>query len=65
MAEPTPPPIDPRKARIGLAIISAVVLAAIVLFVIVDDPIGRAIMFAVASTGIVRVYLMSRSLREG
>ena len=56
---------DPRKVRIGLAIVSLVVLLAVILFVLVDDPIGRAVMFAVAAMGVVRAYLLSRSLRRG
>jgi hypothetical protein len=35
-----------------------------VLFAVIDDPIGRALMFAVAALGIVRAYLLSRSLRR-
>jgi hypothetical protein len=64
MTEPSDPQIDRRKVRIGLAIISLVVVVAVVLFAVIDDPIGRALMFAVAALGIVRAYLLSRSLRR-
>jgi hypothetical protein len=65
VTDPATPNTDPRKVRIGLAMISVVVLAAVVLFLVIDDAIGRAIMFAVAALGIVRAYLLSRSLRDG
>jgi hypothetical protein len=45
--------------------ISVVVLVAAVLFVTLDDAVGRSIMFAVAVLGIVRAFLLSRSLRRG
>jgi hypothetical protein len=65
MTEPHAPQPDQRKVRIGLAIISTVVLIAIALFLVVDDPVGRAVMFAIALLGIVRAFLLSRSLRRG
>ena len=65
IAEPIDPQIDRRKVRIGLAMISLVVVVALVLIAVIDDPIGRALMFAVAGLGIVRAYLRSRSLRRG
>jgi hypothetical protein len=65
VTDPTTPKADPRKVRIGLAMISAVVLVAALLFVVLDDAVGRAIMFAVAALGIVRAFLLSRSLRDG
>jgi hypothetical protein len=63
--EPAEPEVNRRKVRVGLAMVSVVVVAAVVLFVIIDDPIGRAVMFAVALSGFIRAYLMTRSLREG
>ena len=65
MAEPIDPQVDRRKVRIGLAMISLVVVVALVLFFLIDDALGRALMFAVAALGIVRAYLLSRSLRRG
>jgi Flp pilus assembly protein TadB len=64
MTAPEAPQPDRRKVRIGLAIISVVVVVAVVLFAVVDDPIGRAVMFAIAALGLVRAYLLSRSLRQ-
>lgn len=65
VTDPADPEIDPRKVRIGLALISLVVLVAVGLLFVIDDGIGRAIMFAVALSGIIRAYLLTRSLRQG
>jgi len=65
MSDPEPLQPDRRKVRVGLAMISVVVIVALVLFALVDDPIGRAVMFAIAVLGMVRAYLLSRSLRRG
>ena len=56
---------DPRKVRQGLAIITVVVVVAMVLTFVIEAPIGKAVMLAVALTGIVRAYLLSRALRTG
>jgi hypothetical protein len=56
--------LDPRKVRIGLIMISVVVALAIVLMFVVDDPFGRAVMFAVAALGVIRAVLLTRSLRR-
>jgi Na+/H+ antiporter NhaD/arsenite permease-like protein len=64
MSEPAPDERDPRKVRAGLAIICAVVVAAVALFVVVDAPAGKALMFAVAATALVRAFLLHRWLRR-
>lgn len=64
VTEPAAPRPDPRKVRIGLVVIVAVVLVASVLVAVLDDPIGRAVMLAVAALGIVRAFLLTRSLRR-
>lgn len=64
MTAPEPEP-NPAKVRAGLAVVCLVVLVAAVLAVVVDDPLGRAVMLAVATTAIVRAFLLSRSLRRG
>ena len=38
-------------------------VVALVLAFVVDSSVGRAIMFAIALLGIVRAFLLSRSLR--
>jgi hypothetical protein len=63
MTEPSPQ-LDPRKVRIGLLMISIVVVVAIVLLFVIDDPLGRAVMFAVAALGVIRAFLLTRSLRR-
>ena len=57
------PQLDPRKIRLGLAIVTAIVVVALILLVIVDDPIGKAVMAGVAAVGVVRAFLLRRSLR--
>ena len=49
----------------GLIVIAVVVLVAAVLVAVIDDPLGRAVMLAVAAVGIVRAFLLTRSLRRG
>ncbi|MFL6204596.1 MAG: hypothetical protein ACJ739_04525 [Acidimicrobiales bacterium] len=56
--------LDPRRVRIGLIMISAVVVVAVVLIAVIDDPFGRAIMVGVAAVAIIRAFLLSRSLRK-
>jgi hypothetical protein len=64
MPDDLPPQIDRRKIRIGLALISLVVVAAAVAMVLVEAPAGKAVMFAIAATAFVRAYLLTRSLRS-
>jgi len=63
MTEPEPQ-LDLRKVRIGLIMISLVVIVAVALLFVIEDPVGRAIMFAVAALGVIRAFLLSRSLRR-
>ena len=58
------PQLDPRKVRIGLIVVSAVVIVAVVLIFVIDDPFGRAVMFAVAALAVIRAFLLTRSLRR-
>ena len=55
---------DRTNIRIGLAIITVVVLAAVVLVFVVDSAVARATMVAVALVGFVRLFLLFRSLRS-
>jgi hypothetical protein len=57
------PEVDPRRIRIGLAIIGVIFVAAVVLFVVVDDPLGRAIFVGVGLVCIVRMLLLVRWVR--
>lgn len=56
--------MDPRKVRVGLAIIVAVVVVALVLMAVVDSNVARAVMAGIALLGIVRAYLLYRSIRR-
>ena len=56
--------VNPTKVRIGLAIIGVVVLVALGLVAVIDSPLGKAIMFAVAVTAFVRAYVLYRALRR-
>ena len=64
MQQPTGDERDPRKVRLGLAIISLVVVVAPVGFVVIDAAMGKALMFAVAATAFVRAFLLVRWLRS-
>jgi hypothetical protein len=57
--------IDPRKVRVGLAVVALIFVASVVLFFVVDDPLGRAIFFAVGVVCLVRVGLLARWVRRG
>ena len=50
--------------RIGLAIISAVFVVALVVAFVVDDPAGRAFMIAIVVIAFIRAALLARSLRK-
>jgi hypothetical protein len=63
MTDPSDGQRDPRKVRIGLAIISVVVVVAVVAMVVIDSAAGKALMFAVAATAFVRAFLLQRWLR--
>ena len=58
------PQLDRRKVRIGLLMVTAVVVVALVLVAVIDDPFGRAVMVGVALVAIVRAFLLTRSLRR-
>jgi hypothetical protein len=63
---PTPPAeIDPKRIRLGLAIVSVVFLVSLVLAAIINDPLGRAVMAAIALSAIIRAGLLIRSVRQG
>ncbi|HEY1118903.1 MAG TPA: hypothetical protein VGE43_14415 [Acidimicrobiales bacterium] len=65
MVDASEPQLDRTKIRAGLAIISLVVVAALVGVVLIDATPGRALMFAIAATAFVRAFLLARSLRSG
>ena len=60
-SEPRP---DPRKVRAGLVVVVLVVAVSLVLLVVIDDPLGRVVMFGIALTAFVRAFLLTRALRR-
>ena len=56
--------MSPAKVRIGLAVIGVVLAVALVLIAVIDSPAGKALMFAIAATALVRAFLLYRSLRR-
>lgn len=63
MADDTPSEIDRRKIRMGLGLITVVVVVSIVLFFAVGSPLGKAVMLAIAVTALYRAFRLTRSLR--
>lgn len=61
--EPSPP-VDRRRVRIGLSVVTVLFLVTLVLLAVVDDPLGRAVMGAVLVVTLVRAALLVRSLRR-
>jgi hypothetical protein len=57
------PQLNPRKIRIGLVLIAVVFVAAVVLFIVVDSAVARAIFFALGVLAIVRAVSLVRWLR--
>ena len=56
--------MDPRKVRIGLAMVVGTVIVAIALFAVVDSNLVRAVMAGIAVLGIARAFLLYRSIRR-
>ncbi|MBW8825011.1 MAG: hypothetical protein JF603_01485 [Acidobacteria bacterium] len=63
MPDPAPE-IDPRRIRIGLAIVTIAFVVGLVLLFVVDDPVGRAMMAAVSVVALIRGGLLVRSIRR-
>ncbi|MGH9275988.1 MAG: hypothetical protein ACRDZU_15185 [Acidimicrobiales bacterium] len=64
MTDATDQERDPRKVRLGLAIICGVVLIAVGAFFAISAALGKALMFAIAATAFVRAYLLVRWLKR-
>lgn len=56
--------MDPRKVRIGLAMVVIAVVVAVALIAVVDSNLVRAVMAGIAVLGIVRAFLLYRSIRR-
>jgi hypothetical protein len=55
--------MDPRKVRIGLAMVVGTVAIAVALLAVVDSTLVRAVMVGIAVLGIARAFLLYRSIR--
>jgi hypothetical protein len=64
MADETPTEINPTKVRIGLAVLAVVLIVALGMIAVIESPAGKALMFAIAATVLVRAFLLFRSLRR-
>ena len=64
MPDETPQERSVVKVRIGLALIGVVILVALAMVAVVEAPAGKALMFAIALTAMVRAYLLYRDLRR-
>jgi len=64
MPDETPQERSVAKVRIGLALIGVVILVGLVMIAVVEAPAGKALMFAIVVTALVRAYLLYRSLRR-
>ncbi|HKY14656.1 MAG TPA: hypothetical protein VJM33_06995 [Microthrixaceae bacterium] len=58
------PQLNPGKIRLGLALVAVVFVVSVVLFVVADDTIARAIFFALGVFAIVRAVMLVRWLRR-
>ncbi len=56
--------LNPRKIRLGLVLISLMFAVSLLLFIVVDDVLGRAVFFAAAVLALVRGALLWRWLRR-
>jgi hypothetical protein len=59
-----PPTSEPRKIRLGLIIMGAVLAIALALAVAVDDPVGRFIFGFVAVACVVQLWRLGRLMRR-
>lgn len=56
--------MDPRKVRIGLAMVAVTVVVAVALIAVVESNLVRAVMAGIAVLGIIRAFLLYRSIRR-
>ena len=65
MSDAGPPEIDPRRVRLGLAMLVVVLLVALALALVIDDPLGRLIMAGIVLFAVARTYVLVRAQRAG
>jgi Ca2+/Na+ antiporter len=64
MSTPPPPEIDRRRVRLGLLFLTAVVLVALAIAVLVDNGLARVVMLAIVVFTVARMVLIMRSVRR-
>jgi predicted lysophospholipase L1 biosynthesis ABC-type transport system permease subunit len=65
MSDAPSPEIDPRRVRIGLAMLAVVVLVALAIFLLVDNGVARVLMGAIVVFGVLRTFVLLRAARAG
>ena len=58
------PQVNPSKVRAGLIVIAVLFVVSLVLLAVVNDPVGRAIFFAVAVMALIRIALLVRWIKR-
>mgnify|MGYP000647398506 CR=1 FL=1 len=61
---PPPTEVNRTKIRAGLAIVGVLFLGCLIGAAVVDDPTGQIVFIAVAAVSLVRLGLLTRSLRR-
>lgn len=64
MVSAPPPEVDPRRVRIGLIFLTAVVLIALVLAVVVESPLAKLVMSGIIVFTVARTFVLARSRRR-
>jgi hypothetical protein len=59
-----PGEFDPRKIRLGMMIIGAVAVIAIVLLIAIDDPVARFVFAFVAIASLIQTWRARQRLRS-
>jgi hypothetical protein len=65
MADAPPPDTDPRRVRLGLLLLTVVVLVALGVAILVDDPVARLVMAAIVVFTVGRTWVLRRAIRHG
>jgi hypothetical protein len=63
VSEPDPSETSRTKVRVGLAMVGIVLVLAMVLGYLAEEPLVKALMFGVSLLAVVRAVLLSRALR--
>ncbi len=64
MSRPPSSDRDPRRVRLGLIVLTVVVLVALVLALVVDSAPARLLMTGIVVFTVIRAFVIVRSLRR-